>query len=205
MLKYRKIPDETIRRMPRYLRAFSLLGQEGQVFISSQKLADQLHLNPPQIRKDLSFFGDFGTRGIGYPVNSTAQKIREILKLDVAQKAALIGAGRLGTAIAAYPGFSLFGFDIAAVFDNSPAKIGTQIAGLTIQDVATIPTIKDQGIHLAILAIPSDAAQECADILVHAGVKGIMNLSPCWLKVPRRVKVANIDLAMEMGTLPYYL
>lgn len=205
MLKYRKIPDETIRRMPRYLRAFSLLGQEGQGFISSRQLADQLHLNPPQIRKDLSYFGDFGTRGVGYPVTTTAQKIREILKLDITQKAALIGAGRLGTAIAAYPGFSLFGFNIAAIFDNSPAKIGKEIAGLTIQDIALLSTIKDQDIHLAILAIPADAAQTCADVLVQSGVKGIMNLSPCWLKVPRRVKVVSIDLAMEMGTLPYYL
>ncbi len=205
MIKYRKIPEETIRRMPRYLRAFSLLGQDGQIFISSQQLADQLHLNPPQIRKDLSYFGDFGTRGIGYPVTATTQKIREILKLDVTQKAALIGAGRLGTAITAYPGFSLFGFNIAAIFDNSPAKIGKEIAGLTIHDVTLLPTIKDQNIHLAILAIPSDAAQECADILVQSGVKGMLNLSPCWLKVPRRVKVVSIDLAMEMGILPYYL
>jgi redox-sensing transcriptional repressor len=205
MLKYRKIPDETIRRMPRYLRAFSLLGQKDQVFISSQQLADQLHLNPPQIRKDLSYFGDFGTRGVGYPVTATAQKIREILKLDVAQKAALIGAGQLGTAIAAYPGFSLFGFNIAAIFDNSPAKIGKKIAGLSIQDVTLLSTIKDQNIHLAILAIPADAAQACADILIQSGVKGMLNLSPCWLKVPRRVKVVSIDLAMELGTLPYYL
>lgn len=205
MLKYRKIPDETIRRMPRYLRAFSLLGQEGQAFISSQQLADQLHLNPPQIRKDLSYFGDFGTRGVGYPVTSTAQKIREILKLNIAQRTVLVGAGRLGTAIASYPGFSIFGFNIAAIFDNSPAKIGHHIAGLEIQDVSLLPQIKDQGIHLAILAIPSEAAQSCADILVQWGVKGILNLSPCWLKVPRRVKVVSIDLAMEMGTLPYYL
>lgn len=191
--------------MPRYLRAFSLLGQKDQVFISSQQLADQLHLNPPQIRKDLSYFGDFGTRGVGYPVTATAQKIREILKLDVAQKAALIGAGQLGTAIAAYPGFSLFGFNIAAIFDNSPAKIGKKIAGLSIQDVTLLSTIKDQNIHLAILAIPADAAQACADILIQSGVKGMLNLSPCWLKVPRRVKVVSIDLAMELGTLPYYL
>lgn len=205
MLKYRKIPDETIRRMPRYLRVFSLLGQEGQAFISSRQLADQLHLNPPQIRKDLSYFGDLGTRGVGYPVAPTAQKIREILKLDVAQRAALVGAGRLGTAIASYPGFSMFGFNIAAIFDNSPAKIGKQIAGLVIQDISLLPTIKQMDIHLAILAIPSNVAQACADVLVQSGVKGMLNLSPCWLKVPRRVRVVNIDLAMEMGTLPYYL
>jgi redox-sensing transcriptional repressor len=205
MLKFRKIPAETIRRMPRYLRAFSLLGQEGQAYISSQALAGQLHLNPPQIRKDLSYFGDFGTRGVGYPVSDTAQRIREILKLDVAQKAALIGAGRLGTAIASYPGFAMFGFDIAAIFDNSPAKIGKKLAGLIVQDIRDISSIAEKEIRLAILAVPSESAQACATLLVDSGVRGILNLSPSWLKVPKRVKVVSIDLAMELGTLLYYL
>jgi redox-sensing transcriptional repressor len=205
MMKYRRIPEETVRRMPRYLRAFSTLGGHGREFLSSRQLADYLHLNPPQIRKDLSYFGDFGTRGVGYPISQTAEQIRKILKLDVAQKAVLIGAGRLGTAIASYPGFAVFGFNIAAIFDNAPAKIGKKIAGLTIQDVAQLVAIRKSNIHLAILAIPGEAAQQCADTLVQAGVRGILNLSPCWLRVPKRVKIVSIDLAMEMGTLPYYI
>lgn len=204
-MKYRRIPEETIRRMPRYLRAFSTLGGQGQEFLSSRQLADYLHLNPPQIRKDLSYFGDFGTRGVGYPVSQTAQQIRKILKLDVAQKAALIGAGRLGTAIAAYPGFAMFGFDIAAIFDSAPAKIGKKIAGLTVQDISQVTAIHNEGIRFAILAIPAEAAQTCADMLVLAGIRGILNLSPQWLYVPKRVKIVSIDLAMELGTLPYYL
>lgn len=204
-MKYRKIPEETIRRMPKYLRAFSMSEMENEGYISSRVLAERLHLNPPQIRKDLSYFGAFGTRGIGYPVASTAEQIRSILKLNVTQKAALVGAGRLGAAIAAYPGFSLFGFNIAAIFDNDSRKIGQQIGQCTVQDIGSIESIRNRGIHLAILAVPAEAAQACADLLVSAGVKGILSLSPCYLEMPKRVKVISIDLAMELGTLPYYI
>lgn len=204
-MKYRKIPDETVRRMPMYLRALSLLEQEGQQTISSRQLADRLHLKPPQIRKDLSYFGAFGTRGIGYPVVSTAQQIRTILRLDVRQKVALIGAGRLGTAVAAYPGFSVFGFDIAAVFDKSPAKIGKKIGRLVIEDIQSVDSLEARQIRLAIVAIPAEEAQACAERLVRAGVKGILNLAPCYLAVPKRVKVVSLDMAMALGVLPYYM
>lgn len=191
--------------MPMYLRALSLLEQEQQDTISSRQLAERLHLNPPQIRKDLSYFGAFGTRGIGYPVASTAEQIRQIMKLNVAQKAALVGAGRLGTAIASYPGFSMFGFDVAAIFDNQTQKVGKKIGHATVEHITRISTLKDRNIHLAILAVPADAAQACAKALVAAGVKGILNLSPCYLDVPKRIKVVSIDLAMELGILPYYI
>ena len=204
-MKFHKIPDETIKRMPMYLRAFSILKTQNQETISSRQLAERLHLNPPQIRKDLSYFGAFGTRGIGYPVASTAKQIRGILKLDISQQAALVGAGRLGTAIASYPGFSMFGFDIAAIFDNEKDKIGKKVGQTVVEDVAEIATLKDRDIRLAILAVPADAAQGCADALVEAGVKGILNLSPCYLDVPKRVKVVTIDIAMELGILPYYI
>lgn len=204
-MKYHKIPEETIRRMPMYLRALSLLERDAQPTISSGQLAQRLHLNSPQIRKDLSYFGAFGTRGIGYPVAATARQIRSILKLNTQQKAALIGAGRLGTALAAYPGFSLLGFDIAAIFDNAPGKIGKRIGQLTVEDACSVESLKDRHIRLAILALPSEAAQECAESLVKAGIKGILNLSPCLLDVPRRIKVVSIDIAMELGILPYYL
>lgn len=188
-----------------YLRAFSLLKTEEQPTISSRQLALRLHLNPPQIRKDLSYFGAFGTRGIGYPVAATAERLRGILKLDVPQKAALVGAGRLGNAIASYPGFATFGFEIAAIFDNADSKIGQTVGKIVVEDTARIGTIRNRGIHLAILAVPAEAAQAVADKLVAAGAKGILNLSPCYLEVPRRVKVVTIDIAMELGTLPYYM
>jgi redox-sensing transcriptional repressor len=204
-MKYRKIPEETIRRMPMYLRAFSMLKKESKETISSQQLAERLHLNPPQIRKDLSYFGAFGTRGIGYPVVSTADQIRKILKLDVPQRAALIGAGRLGDALASYPGFMMLGFDIAAIFDKAESKIGRKVGNTTIENISRISTLTDRNIHLAILAIPADAAQQCTDQLVKVGVKGILNLTPCHINVPKRVKVITIDIAMELGILPYYL
>jgi redox-sensing transcriptional repressor len=204
-MKYHKIPEETIRRMPKYLRAFSILKTENQDTISSSQLAEQLHLNPPQIRKDLSYFGAFGTRGIGYPVASTAKQIRSILKLNITQKAVLIGAGRLGTAIAEYPGFAMFGFDIAAIFDNNKSKIGQKIGKTIIEDVSEIDTITDRDIHLAILAVPAEAAQSIVNGLIDCGIKGILNLSPCYLTVPKSIKVVTIDLAMELGTLPYYI
>ncbi|MHC4855502.1 MAG: redox-sensing transcriptional repressor Rex [Planctomycetota bacterium] len=204
-MKYHKIPDETIRRMPMYLRAFSMLKNANQDTISSSELAERLHLNPPQIRKDLSYFGAFGTRGVGYPVASTAKQIRGILKLDVTQKAALVGAGQLGAAIAAYPGFEMFGFDIAAIFDNDESKIGTKVGKNTIEDIAGISIIRSRDIHLAILAVPAQAAQSVVDMLVGCHIKGILNLSPCYLVVPKRIKVVTIDLAMELGILPYYM
>ncbi len=204
-MKYHRIPDETIKRMPMYLRAFSMLETEQRKTISSRQLAERLHLNPPQIRKDLSYFGAFGTRGIGYPVAPTTEKIRSILKLNVCQQAVLVGAGRLGAAIASYPGFSLFGFDIAVIFDNDPDKIGKRIGENVVEDIRQLGTLSDRGIRLAILAVPADAAQTCADRLIGAGIKGFLNLSPCYLDVPKRVKVVSIDIAMELGILPYYI
>lgn len=191
--------------MPMYLRAFSMLKTEDRDTISSRELAERLHLNPPQIRKDLSYFGAFGKRGIGYPVGPTAEKIRKILKLDVPQPAALVGAGRLGAAIAEYPGFSAFGFNIAAVFDNDKSKIGHQIGKNFVEDITKIVTLKNRHIRLAILAVPAGAAQDCAEALIDAGIKGFLNLAPCYLDVPKRVKVVTIDIAMELGILPYYI
>lgn len=182
-----------------------MLKTENQEYISSSQLAERLHLNSPQIRKDLSYFGAFGTRGIGYPVASTAEQIRGILKLDVTQEAVLVGAGRLGAAIAEYPGFKMFGFDIAAVFDNAPSKIGTKISENVVEDIADLGTIRDRGIRLAILAVPADAAQSVVDMLVGCNVKGILNLSPCYLVTPKSMKVVTVDLAMELGILPYYM
>lgn len=182
-----------------------MLKNANQDTISSSELAERLHLNPPQIRKDLSYFGAFGTRGVGYPVESTAEQIRGILKLDVAQKAVLVGAGRLGTAIAAYPGFEMFGFEIAAIFDNDPGKIGMKVGVNTVEDIADISAIRSRDINLAILAVPAHAAQSVVDMLIGCHIKGILNLSPCYVIVPKRTKVITIDIAMELGILPYYM
>lgn len=203
-MKYRRIPDETIQRLPMYLRGFARLEAEKEQTVSSRQLAWRLGLNPHQIRKDLSFFGTFGRPGVGYPVRETAERIRHILKLDKTQKAALIGAGRLGTALVAYPGFSFFNLEIAAVFDNDPQKIGEKIGPVHIEGIERLTGLKKRKIHLAILAVPAEAAQDIADKLVKSGIKGLLNFSPAHLKVPAAVKKIDIDLASQLSILPYY-
>ncbi len=204
-MQHRRIPEETIRRLPLYLRNLLLLRDKGQQRISSRDLADRVHLNPSIIRKDLSHFGDFGTPGVGYSVDKLILRLRKILKLDKTRKAALIGAGKVGSALLNYPGFENYGFKIAAVFDNSPNKIGRRFGEVTVEDVAKLQSIKSKDIKLAIIAVPSPAAEEIARSLVKAGVGGILNFAPCHLDVPPRVKVVNIDIAMELGSLQYYI
>ncbi|MBN1126739.1 MAG: redox-sensing transcriptional repressor Rex [Sedimentisphaerales bacterium] len=204
-MRYRKIPSETIRRLPMYLRAISFLQQQAREYVSSQDLADQLHLKSPQIRKDFSYFGAFGVKGTGYHVDTLIGRIRDILKLSSIQKAALIGAGRLGKALALYPGFGMYGFEIVEIFDSSPQKIGKKIGNTKIKSINDLGDMEEQGIRLAILAVPSEAAQEVADRLVESGIRGILNMAPCYITVPKRVRVQTIDIAMELGILPYYV
>jgi redox-sensing transcriptional repressor len=188
-----------------YLRNLLLLKEKGERRISSKSLADRLHLNPAIIRKDLSHFGDFGTPGVGYVIENLIGHLRTILKLNKVRKAALIGAGKVGSALLNYPGFENYGFKIAAVFDNAPSKVGTRLGEVTIEDISQLRTLKSKDIKLAIIAVPSVAAEEIARNLVKVGVGGILNFAPCHLDVPRRVKVINIDIAMELGSLQYYI
>ena len=191
--------------MPVYLRGLLFSSQRGRDSISSGNLADLVGVNPWQIRKDFSYFGDFGTRGVGYNVEKLARQIKKILKLDVVQKTALVGVGNLGSALLAYPGFSAYGFDIAVAFDTDAKKIGRRIKDIVVEDVSNLLTLKNRKIKLAIIAVPREAAQQTADALVEAGVKGILNFSPCHLAVPKKVKVITIDIAMDLARLPYYM
>lgn len=204
-MKYNRIPDETIQRLPIYLRGLLLTAEQGQQSISSRHLADFIGINPWQIRKDFSYFGDFGTRGVGYNVEKLAKAIKKILKLNTVQKAALIGVGNLGSAILAYPGFKIYGFDIAVAFDVNPRKIGKKIKNITVENVSKVSTLKKRGIRLAIIAVPRQAAQKIADALVKTGVRGILNFSPCYITVPKKVKVITIDIAIDLARLPYYM
>ena len=204
-MRYHKIPDETVRRLPIYLRGLLLSSEQGQQSISSRNLADFLGVNPWQIRKDFSYFGDFGTRGVGYKIEKLIKQIKKILKLDVVHKAALVGVGNLSSAVLAYPGFKTYGFDIAAAFDTDSEKIGRKIKGITIEDASNLKTLKKRKIEIGIIAVPRDAAQQTADALVKAGVKGILNFSPCYMTVPKKVKVITIDIAMDLARLPYYM
>ncbi len=191
--------------MPIYLRGLLLLSEQKQQSISSRNLAHFLGVNPWQIRKDFSYFGGFGTRGVGYDIKRLIKQIKKILKLDVVHKAALVGVGNLGSAVLAYPGFRVYGFDIAAAFDSNPKKIGRKIKNITIEDVSDLRTLKKRTIDLGIIAVPCDAAQQAGDALVKAGVKGILNFSPCYIAVPKKIKVITIDIAMDLARLPYYM
>ena len=204
-MRYSKIPDETIRRLPIYLRGLILAGETGAKSISSTDLAELIGVNSWQIRKDFSYFGEFGVRGRGYNIDKLVREIRSILKIAVVQKAALIGVGNLGSAILSFPGFELYGFNIAAAFDNNPKKIGKKRNNVKIEDVSKLWILKKKKINLAILAVPMEAAQNTTDKLVKAGIKGILNFSSCYLSVPKKVKVITTDIAMELARLPYYI
>ena len=204
-MRYHKIADETVCRLPIYLRALLFLSEQGQQSISSRNLANFLGVNPWQIRKDFSYFGDFGTPGVGYNIKKLIKQINRILKLNVVHKAALVGVGNLGSAVLAYQGFRIYGFDIVAAFDTDPKKIGRKVKNITIEDVSNLQTLKRRKINLAIITVPRNAAQQTADTLVKAGVKGILNFSPCYITAPRKVKVITIDIAMDLARLPYYM
>ncbi len=204
-MRYHKVPDETVRRLPIYLRGLMFLSEKNLKGISSRDLADLVGVNPWQIRKDFSYFGEFGTPGVGYNVEKLAKETKRILKLDVVRKAALVGVGNLGLAVLAYTGFRIYGFNITAAFDNNPKKIGKKIGSIIIEDISNLQVLKKRKINLAIIAVPQDAAQQTADALVKADVKGILNFSPCCVMVHKKVKVIPIDMAMDLARLPYYM
>jgi redox-sensing transcriptional repressor len=204
-VRYYRIPNETVRRLPIYLRGLEMLSQQGLGSVSSSKMADFVSVNPWQIRKDFSYFGGFGTRGVGYNIENLSKQIKKILKLDVVRKTALVGVGNLGSAVLAYPGFRTYGFNIAAAFDSDPAKIGKEINNITVEDVSRLDTLSKRDVDLAIIAVPEQAAQQVADALVKAGIKGILNFSPRRIAVPKKIKVITIDIATDLARLPYYI
>ncbi len=204
-MRYHRIPDETVRRLPIYLRGLMFSSDQGHEHISSQSLADFVGVHSWQIRKDFSYFGDFGTPGVGYNIERLAREIKKILRLDTVRKAALVGVGDLGSALLSYPGFATYGLDIVAAFDTHPKKVGRVVNGVEIEPVERIDTLRQRHITLAIVAVPRAAAQPTVDTLVGVGVKGILNFAPCKVVAPKRVKVITLDIAMELARLPYYI
>jgi len=191
--------------LPVYLRGLLFLAENGRESVSSRNLAELLGVNAWQIRKDFSYFGDFGTRGVGYEIKTLTSQIKKILRLDIGRKIAVVGIGNLGSAVLAYRGFGIYGFDIAAAFDNDARKIGKKIGNVEVEDVANLGTLRRRKIDLAIITLPQDAAQATADRLVEAGIRAILNFSPCYITVPKKVKVITIDIAMDLARLPYYM
>ncbi|HZQ09576.1 MAG TPA: redox-sensing transcriptional repressor Rex, partial [Anaerolineae bacterium] len=188
------VPAIVIGRLPLYLRALTQLGSEGRHVTSSQELSEKLGFSSAQIRKDLSYFGEFGKQGTGYEIEYLEQALREILKVHHIWDMALVGAGDLGHALANYDGFEARGFRIAAIFDADPRKIGQTMGEWRVQPMHDLrETLREKRIQIAIIAVPADAAQGVADELIDAGVRAILNYAPTTLSVPQRVKVYHID------------
>jgi redox-sensing transcriptional repressor len=192
-------------RLSRYLQVLTQARKMGKDTISSQELADYTHVNSTQIRRDLSGFGKFGKRGVGYNVESLLTQIRKILRTSGQHNIALFGAGHLGTAIATSDIFADHGFRVVAVFDSDPSKVGTQIGPLTVRDKSEMPAvIQGEEIVVAVLAVPAAAAQGLADDLVEAGVKIIFNYSDALLQVPPEVTVHTSSPAVDLLYARYF-
>lgn len=204
-MKKCKIPEATINRLSIYSRFLELEELNGVVTVSSNEIAKKIGITPAQVRRDLAYFGEFGTRGVGYNVKDLKENIMRILGLHKRWNIALIGAGNLGRALINYKGFSERGFDIVAVFDNNPNKIGKIIRDKKILDIKRDleKTVKEFNINLAIVAVTAISAQEVVDDLVKAGIKGIINFAPISISVPSDVIIRRVDLASQLEVLTF--
>jgi len=201
-----KISDSAVRRLSHYLRFLEDTEAAGKRTVSSEDLAERGGITSAQVRKDLSHFGSFGKRGTGYPVALLREQIMEILGLGRTWRVALVGAGKLGAALFHYAGFRRQGFEIVAVLDRDPAKVGRRWADVAIEDVGELArVVKKQGVELAIVTTPADAAQEVVDALAAAGVEAILNFAPRKLSVPVGVTLRDVNLAMELESLTFAL
>ena len=202
----RKIADSTVRRLSLYLRFLEEFEGQGVETVSSEALAGRGGTTSAQVRKDLSFFGSFGKRGLGYSVPELVQSLRQILGLTRHYRVALIGAGKIGSALVQNRGFRQRGFDIVALFDRDPEKIGRRLDGLVIEDVAHLEAaLARTPVEIAVLVTPADSAQPVADRLVKLEVKAILNFAPVQLAVPEDVTVKTVNLALELEALAYHL
>lgn len=201
-----EIPEIVVRRLPLYARALSWLVEENVQTVSSQELGANLGMSPAQIRKDLSYFGEFGKQGTGYDVKYLLSQLRQILGVEREWLVALVGVGDLGHAIARYGGFGKRGFKIAALFDNDPRKIGQQVGELEILGMEALPmVVKGLRLRLGIVAVPAAKAQEVTDYLVECGIRGILNYAPINLHAPKGVRVRYIDPVVLLQSMTYHL
>jgi redox-sensing transcriptional repressor len=194
-------------RLSRYLQVLTQAKKMGRSSISSQDIAEYTHVNATQIRRDLSAFGKFGKRGVGYNIDGLISEIRKILRTSGQHNIALIGAGRLGGAIAGSPMFADHGFNITAIFDNDPEKVGDTLGGVPVQALDDLgPAVSEKNIIVGVLAVPASAAQDVADQLIDAGVRIIFNYSEALLSTPSDVIVHSTSPAVELlHALYFYL
>ncbi|MGI9017571.1 MAG: redox-sensing transcriptional repressor Rex [Euzebya sp.] len=200
-----QIPEASVARLPIYLRALIDKAEAGTSTVSSEDLAGATGVNSAKIRKDLSYLGSYGTRGVGYDVDYLIAQISRELGLTQDWATVLVGAGNLGQALANYGGFADRGFRMAAIVDSDDAKLGLTVAGMTVQHMDDVERIvKESEIAIAILAIPGSVAQDVTDRLIAAGVTSILNFAPAVITVPEGVSIRKVDLSIELQILAYY-
>jgi redox-sensing transcriptional repressor len=200
------IPRKAVYRLSLYYRVLERLNQNRIETVSSDALAKAAGVKPTQLRKDLTYFGQFGTRGLGYKVESLLAKLTGVLRTTRFQPVILVGAGNLGSALLRYDGFAKEGFEIIAAFDSRPEGAKTDNCKVPIQPVEQMKEfVREHNIKLAILAVPGVAAQEVTNQLVDAGIQAILNFSPLILQVPPHVVVNNVNLAIELENLTYFI
>jgi redox-sensing transcriptional repressor len=201
----RNIPEATVARLPVYLRALVALADQGLSICSSNDLASAAGVNPAKLRKDLSYLGSYGTRGVGYDIEYLRYHVARALGQTQDWDVVIVGVGRLGSALCAYNGFSSRGIRIAALVDSDPAKVGTKIGGLTVAPMSKLTSlVREHGVAIAVIATPGAAAQEVADALVAAGITSILNFAPAVVSVPDDVTVRKVDLSIELQILAYH-
>ena len=202
----KRIADSTVRRLSLYLRFLEEFELSGQATVSSDELARRGGTTSAQVRKDLSSFGSFGKRGLGYAVPELARHLREILGLDREWRIIIIGAGNIGTALARYRGFHQRGFSVVAVYDRDPRTVGTRWDGVLVRDIARLAAdAAASPPEIAVITVPADDAQTVVDLLVTAGVRGILNFAPAPLTVPPHVALKHVNMALELEGLSYAL
>ena len=202
----KRIADSTVRRLSAYLRFLEDFEHRGLTTISSEELARRGGTTSAQVRKDLSFFGSFGKRGLGYSVPELAGRLREILGLGREWRVIIVGAGKIGAALAQYRGFRQRGFNILATYDNNPEKVGKKLEGIPVRDFSQIERdIQREHPDIVVLTVPGDEAQAVLDRVVRAGVKAILNFAPTQLQAPPDVAVKTVNMAMELEGLSFAL
>lgn len=201
----RHIPPASLTRLTIYLRALGVLLTEGVERVSSEELAEAAGVNSPMLRKDLSYLGSYGTRGVGYDVAYLSGRIAAALGLTLDWRVAIVGAGNLGRALAGYPGFASRGFEVVALLDSDPEAVGQQVGRLEVSHVDDLETILERtASNMAVLAVPAEVAQVLCDRLVAAGVRSILSFAPVLLQAPDHVQLRKVDMATELQILAYH-
>ena len=202
----RRIPDTVITRMSIYSRVLSALMEKGTDIVSSDELGKLSNCSGTQVRKDLTYFGQFGTRGVGYNISDLKSKITNILGMDKRWKVALVGVGNLGSAFLSHERFKKHGFDIVVSFDADKSKVGKTYNNVEIKNISDLKeTINELGVKIAIITVPAQFAQEVTDLLVDSGIKAILNFAPITLRVPEKFIIRNVDLSLELEALSFFL